>query len=155
MALLCASRAALTIRLPFASRFSRQGLGIRLRPRKRQNNSRHRVQNLQRLSSSCGVEGPLRSQKSVLQSSCCAQSMSGYIDRRNRGLRLRVCFASRSRHSAHQDDTRNYLLAASSRSSRAFNSAFNPSGRWLPKVAKCSLINGISVNQPSISTASS
>jgi len=45
-------------------------------------------------------------------------------------------------------------FAACRRSSRDFTSAFNPSGRWLPKRAKCSLIDGTSASHPSISTLS-
>jgi hypothetical protein len=48
-----------------------------------------------------------------------------------------------------------YFSAASSRSSRPFTSAFSPSGRCLPKRAKCSLISGTSASQPSTSTLSS
>jgi hypothetical protein len=50
---------------------------------------------------------------------------------------------------------KNYCWAARRRFSRDFTSRFNPSGRWLPKWAKCSRINGTSASQPSMSTLSS
>src|SRR5437899_7700865 len=41
-----------------------------------------------------------------------------------------------------------YLVAGRSRCSSPATSRFSASGRWLPNLAKCSLIRGISASQP-------
>jgi len=67
-------------------------------------------------------------------------------------------FSQRTREMGHPRTSplgRLCYFAARRRSSRLFTSAFKPSGRWVPKRAKCSLINGTSASHPLMSTLSS